>query len=58
MPGDVELAVPGVEPAAMDARVEIAGQGHDGPLRLAVDLVAEDQEMRSPLRRRSGSTGP
>ena len=29
-----------------DAREELAGQRHDRPLRLAVDLLAEEQEVR------------
>ena len=43
---DVELAVPGIEPAAVDAREELARQGDRRALRLAVDLLAQEQELR------------
>ena len=46
-PAHVELAVGGAEPAAVHARAEVAHERHDGPLRLAADLVAEHEEVRA-----------
>ena len=45
--GDVELAVLGVEAAAVDAGAELTGQGNGCTLGLAVHLLAQDQEMRA-----------
>ena len=44
---DVELTVLGIEAAAVDTREELAGQGDDRTLGLAVDVVAQDEEMRA-----------
>ena len=57
-PRDVELAVLRVEPAAVDAREELAGQRDDRPLRLAVDLLAEEQEVRPRAEREVDPSGP
>ena len=46
-PGDIELAVPGIEPAPVDTREKIAGQRDGRPLGLTVDLFAQHQEMRA-----------
>ena len=48
---DVKLAVPGIEPAAVRAREKVAGQRDGRPLRLAVDLFAQDQKMRTRSKR-------
>ena len=63
-PGDVELTVLGIEPPAVHAREELAGQGNDRTLRLAVDLLAQDEEVRPRAERevehlalRAGRTG-
>ncbi len=41
---DIELAIDGIESAAMSARCEFTGQRHCGSLNPAVELVAEEQK--------------
>ena len=48
----VELAVGGAEPAAVDARAEVADKRHDGSLRLAGHLIAEHEEVRAGAKRK------
>jgi hypothetical protein len=49
---EVELPVARVEPPPVDARPEVAGHRHDRPLRLPLDLVAQQQEVRRRAERR------
>ena len=44
---DIELAVRGIEPTPVRARQKVAGQRDGRSLWLAVDLLAQDQEMRA-----------
>ena len=48
----VELAVGGAEPAAVDARAEVADKRHDGSLRLAGHLIAEHEEVGAGAKRK------
>ena len=57
-PGDVELAVLGVEPAAVHAREKLAGQGDGRALGLAVDLLAQHEEMRARSEGEVEQAGP
>ena len=44
-PADVELPIHWAEAAAVRTRLEVARQRHDGPLKLAGHLVAEDETL-------------
>ena len=46
-PGDIELAVLGIEPASVSAREKVAGQRDGRSLGLAVDLFAQHEKMRA-----------
>ena len=44
---DVKLAIGGTEASPVDAGTKVSDQRHNCPLRLAGDLVAKDEKVRT-----------